>query len=136
MNALSQPVVFALIVALAILLYRFKTNAPAKLSVINHRRLPRHPVVVPIQVARNGRVARGLTHDMSLQGCRINTDLQVRLGQRLALQLYPTGEKPISMEAATVRWATADEFGVQFMSLESTEKARLKVLLGSQAVVM
>lgn len=68
------------------------------------RRMKRHAIFLPVEV--NGKKGvKGLTNDLSLEGCRINGDLAVRHGQHLPLRLHLPGEQtPIVVERAAVRW--------------------------------
>ena len=93
------------------------------------RRTRRQPIVLPAEVSRNKGV-KLLTNDLSLEGCRIHGDLAVRLGQHLPLRLHlPGRESPIVVERAAVRWVGENDFGLQFMALPSSERARLGELL-------
>src|SRR5262249_4854539 len=66
----------------------------------------------------------------SLDGCRISSNLAVRHGQHLPLRLHlPGQESPIVVERATVRWVGEKDFGLQFMSIPSSERERLGELL-------
>jgi PilZ domain len=73
---------------------------------------------------------KGLTNDLSLGGCKINGDLAVRHGQHLPLRLHLPGQgSPIVVERAAVKWVGEKDFGLQFMSIPSSERARLGQLL-------
>jgi hypothetical protein len=73
---------------------------------------------------------RGLTSDLSLGGCKIFSNLALKSGQHLTLRLHlPGQESPIVVEKAAVRWAVGNAFGLQFMSVLSSERERLEGLL-------
>ena len=93
------------------------------------RRLTRHAIFLPVELdGKKG--MKGLTNDLSLEGCRINGNLAVRHGQHLPLRLHlPGQESPIVVERAAVRWVGEKNIGLQFLALPSTERARLGELL-------
>ena len=93
------------------------------------RRMSRHAIFLPVEV--NGKKGvKGLTNDLSLEGCRISGNLAVRHGQHLPLRLHLPGEEPpIVVQRAAVRWVGKKDFGLQFMSIPSSERERLGELL-------
>ena len=93
------------------------------------RQTKRHVIFLPVEV--NGKKdVKGLINDLSLGGCRINGNLAVRPGQHLTLRLHlPGQESPIVVERAAVRWVGEKDFGLQFMSIPSSERERLGELL-------
>ena len=99
------------------------------LNGAQRRRMNRHAIFLPVEV--NGKKGgKGLTNDLSIEGCRINGDLAVRHGQHLPLRLYlPGQESPIVVERAAVRWVGKKDFGLQFMSIPSRERERLGKVL-------
>ena len=93
------------------------------------RQMKRHAIFLPVEVDGKKGV-KGLTNDLSLEGCRINGNLAVRHGQHLPLRLHLPGEEPpIVVQRAAVRWVGKKDFGLQFMSIPSSERARLGELL-------
>ena len=93
------------------------------------RQMRRHAIVLPVEVDGKKGV-KGLTNDLSLGGCRINGNLAVRHGQHLPLRLHlPGQESPIVVHRAAVRWVGKKDFGLQFMSIPSSERERLGQLL-------
>jgi len=96
---------------------------------VQRRRMRRHAVCLPVEVDGKKGV-KGLTNDLSHGGCRIIGNLDVRHGQHLPLRLHlPGQESPIVVERAAVRWVGEKDFGLQFMSIPSSERARLGELL-------
>src|SRR5262249_52940975 len=86
------------------------------------RRMRRHAIFLPVEF--DGK--KGLTNDLSIGGCKINGDLAVRHGQHLPLRLHLPGQgSPIVVERAAVRWVGEKDCGLQFMSIPSSERARL-----------
>ena len=93
------------------------------------RRTRRQAIFLPAEVGGN-KGAKSLTNDLSVEGCRIHGNLTVRRGQHVHLRLHlPGRESPIVVERAAVRWVGEKDFGLQFMAIPSTERARLGELL-------
>lgn len=93
------------------------------------RRMTRHSIFLPVDIDGKKGV-KGLVNDLSLGGCRIGGNLAVRYGQHLPLRLHLPGQgSPIVIERAAVRWVGETDFGLQFMSMSSSERARLGELL-------
>jgi hypothetical protein len=65
--------------------------------------------------------------DLSLRGCRVESETQVRPGTSLELRIHSSeDEPPLKIQEAVVRWSRAQQFGVEFMTLEPEEWARLQ----------
>jgi hypothetical protein len=47
----------------------------------------------------------------------------------------PEQPLPITIRAATVRWTLEPEFGVEFLEMQKTERARLEQFLATQASI-
>ncbi len=122
--ALSGLAIFELLI-----LWFFIKQSIEMAKAAQRRRLKRQPIFLPVEVdGKTG--AKGLTEDLSLGGCRMNGNLAVRRGQHLTLRLHlPGKESPIVIERAAVRWVVEKDFGLQFMSLLSSERERLEGLL-------
>ena len=109
-----------------LILWLFVKQSP---NEAQRRRMRRHAIVLPVEVDGKKGV-KGLTNDLSLGGCRINANLAVRHGQHLPLRLHlPGQESPIVVHRAAVRWVGKKDFGLQFMSIPSSERERLGQLL-------
>ena len=58
----------------------------------------------------------GKVLDLSMDGCRIESDMSVQKDDVLALRIHaPQFDYPIQIEQATVRWTKGKEFGLEFM---------------------
>jgi hypothetical protein len=65
--------------------------------------------------------------DLSLRGCRVESQTEVRAGTSLELRIHPSeDEPPLKIQEAVVRWSRAQQFGVEFVTLEPEEWARLQ----------
>lgn len=72
----------------------------------------------------------GLTHDLSLGGCRIESPVPVVPGFSLELRIHvPDLERPIMIEAASVQWVSGLMFGLAFFRLKEDERQRLDQLI-------
>jgi c-di-GMP-binding flagellar brake protein YcgR len=93
------------------------------------RRTTRHSIFLLVDI-HGKKGVKALINDLSLGGCRISGNLAVRHGEHLPLRLHPPGQaSPILIERAAVRWIGEKDFGLQFMSVPSGERARLGQLL-------
>lgn len=69
----------------------------------------------------------GSVIDLSIRGCRVDSRVTVMTGTILELRLHAAEhEPPIAVDQAIVRWSRNHQFGVEFMSLQPGEWARLQ----------
>ena len=74
----------------------------------------------------------GLTQDLSLGGCRIESPAPVVRGLSLELQIHvPDLESPILIEGASVQWVSGMMFGLAFFRMTDAEKKRLGQVIKS-----
>ena len=126
---LARLTVSGLAIISLLTLWFFVKRSSEATSGIQRRRFRRHSILLPVEVDGKEGV-KGLTDNLSLGGCRMNGNLAVRRGQHLTLRLrLPGQESPIIVERAAVRWVVGNAFGLQFMSLLSSERERLEGLL-------
>jgi hypothetical protein len=131
MNSMPQILARLTVTGMAIieLLMLWLVVRPSAAGTTNggqRRGSTRHPLLLPVEV--DGK--KGVTNNLSLGGCRINGNLAMRPGQHLMLRLRLPGEEyPVVVERAAVRWVTGEDFGLQFVSLHSGERERLRGLL-------
>jgi hypothetical protein len=65
--------------------------------------------------------------DLSIRGCRVDSPVMVMTGTTLELRIHAAEhEPPIAVDQAIVRWSRNHQFGVEFMSLQPDEWARLQ----------
>jgi hypothetical protein len=87
-------------------------------------------VQFPISFEGNQGVAKGKLFNLSLGGCAIESGAHVQVGTTVTLRVYiPTHKDPIQVGRAGVTWSAGDDFGVEFMDMDSAEKERLKKIL-------
>jgi len=65
--------------------------------------------------------------DLSLRGCRVESETEVRPGTSLELRIHTSeDEPPLKIQEGVVRWSRALQFGMEFVTLEPEEWARLQ----------
>ena len=79
----------------------------------------------------------GIVHNLGMGGCRVVSDLAVKSGVLLTVRLrIPEQPLAITVRAATVRWTRELEFGVEFLEMQKTERARLEQILATQVNIV
>jgi PilZ domain len=92
----------------------------------NVRHLPRIPLQGSVTCLTPEILAKGLLVDASREGLRIESNVPVHIGMRLALVLFlPQDQEPLMIEEATVKWVCGKHFGVQFVKWSTSAEARL-----------
>ena len=62
----------------------------------------------------------GVLIDLSIKGCRIESDVLVQTGNQLELRVYlPDHEFSLDVESSAVRWSRGREFGLEFVRMQS-----------------
>lgn len=92
------------------------------------RRFPRFPVQFRSSFSSVHVVGgEGTLLDLSIRGCRVDSETQVQPGTNLELRIHlPDHEPPIQVELASVRWARGREFGLEFTSMDTDQRERLR----------
>jgi PilZ domain len=68
--------------------------------------------------------------NISPAGCRAETDINLAEGLEVqALIQLPNQSRPITIERASVRWVSGNAFGLSFILMLASERARLRELL-------
>ena len=97
--------------------------------MVHRTRAPRHPVVRPAELSWDHDLGKGVTRNLSLQGCRLKCDLVPPVGAYVSVKLSLQGEECIAIELAAVRWVLGEDLGVEFLSVSAMERQRLQHLL-------
>ena len=72
----------------------------------------------------------GVMLDLSMGGCRIESQVTVEPGVSLELRIYaPDIEWPLMIEAASVQWVSGQTFGLAFFQIRDTEHQRLEQVI-------
>jgi len=75
----------------------------------------------------------GIVYNLGIGGCKVVSDLAVKSGALLTVQLQIPGQTlAITIRAATVRWTLELEFGLEFLGMQELERARLEQFLATQ----
>ena len=69
----------------------------------------------------------GVVYDLSVQGARVSTEAEIRLGDEVTLSLrLPKQIKSADIAIATVQWTKDQFFGLAFTELSPAAQNRLK----------
>ena len=94
------------------------------------RRSPRHDMAWLVNFSGEDTRGRGVTRNVSREGCCIKTQKTVNRGDYLSLRLSPTApHHPLTIELGIVRWISGEEFGVEFLSISPHSRDQLGSLL-------
>ena len=90
-------------------------------------RSPRIPFRCPVEFTHEeGVTGSGTLFNLSLGGCAVQSDTPVSDNMLVTLRLAPSEYGiPISIEMGRVRWATTQEFGVEFLIVLEPERVKL-----------
>jgi len=95
------------------------------------RHFPRSWVQIPISLLKDGViVGEGIVYDLSTGGCAVESQVNVLIGDNLALQLYLPDRQapttPLMVEVAAVRWTIQQKFGLEFIRMPVMDQKRLR----------
>ena len=78
------------------------------------------------------REGQGRTLDLSIGGCKIETDFQVVVGAAFECRIHVPGlDWPLRIDEAQVRWVKANTFGIQFIKIKPDDEENLKQVIAS-----
>jgi hypothetical protein len=116
-----------------------------KAGIVTHQRLKaytsldnRHTerVVVTCRVSYCGEISsqphfgEGITKDLSISGCQMASERQVKRGTLLSLKLaLPDGQPPLELSSAHVIWVSGCQFSVRFMLVSPEQRKRLQTFI-------
>jgi len=68
--------------------------------------------------------------DISTNGCRISSIIELPPGMTLKLSLFlPDHRWPLRVDQAVVRWVDGQEVGLEFINIREAQRSRLRALL-------
>ena len=68
--------------------------------------------------------------DISPSGCRVQSELAIKKDDLLALLIEVPGyDKRLYINQAAIRWASDEEFGLEFIQIELNDRQRLNELV-------
>ncbi len=72
----------------------------------------------------------GRTLDLSIGGCKIESDTVVGQGEKFECRLHiPDLDWPVMIDEATIRWIDGKTFGLAFTRIRSEEQAKIADLI-------
>lgn len=75
----------------------------------------------------------GIVYNLGAGGCNVVSDLAVKKGSLLSIQLKVSPQATaIVIQSAVVRWTMEMEIGLEFLEVQQTERARLEQFLATQ----
>jgi hypothetical protein len=78
--------------------------------------------------------AYGIVLDISLTGCRAHSNLAVKKDDFVGVLIdVPRHDHPIYISQATIRWVNDQEFGMEFLQMELTDRQRLQEVVQNHA---
>lgn len=99
------------------------------------RRERRLYVQCPISIQGNQGVSSGVLFNLSPGGGAIESGASVQCGTIVTLRVYiPSLKQPIEVDQAEVTWKAGDDFGVQFLQLNTEERERLNKVIEDMLV--
>ena len=97
----------------------------------DRRFIKRIPVTFHVQFSSTffGK-GEGIISDLTIQGCRIETRVNVPGHSYLELRLHVShADIPIVVDLAAVRWVFRGHVGVDFLSMQPQHQARLQQII-------
>lgn len=100
-------------------------------SSANERRLqPRFSAQFRSTFSKNQEERQGRTFDLSIGGCKIESETSVISGAKFECRLHiPDLDWPLRIDEATVRWVEGKTFGLAFTRMRPEEKMKLKQIV-------
>lgn len=96
------------------------------------RRHRRYAVHFPVSLLTDSNaqcqpLGTGTVFNLSASGCKVQSASHVETGDYVKLALHIPGEKaPVQVNLASVRWAMGQDFGLEFIAIQSEEHERLR----------
>ncbi|MDF0664917.1 MAG: PilZ domain-containing protein [Nitrospira sp.] len=112
----------------------FKSDAPdqtpSKPRPQDRRVQPRFTTQFRSTFSGEKQEGQGRTLDVSVGGCKIESDMMVEQGAKFECRLHVPGlDWPLRIEEATVRWVDGNSFGIAFSRIAPEEFGKLKTVL-------
>lgn len=84
-------------------------------------------IKAPVSFEGKSGTGKGTTFNLSLGGCALEGGADVKMDATIKLNLHiPTDKKPVKVGRAKVIWTAGQDFGVEFLTMDQTGKARLQ----------
>jgi PilZ domain-containing protein len=119
-------------------------SKPVKDNVVDLRRHPRFRMAPPVVLSlarieisfllQGHRRGEGTVADLSAKGCKVMSQTQVRVGDRLSLTIHvPKHDAPFRVGVALVRWITRGSFGLEWTALYPDDEQRLQMWMRTES---
>lgn len=84
-------------------------------------------IKAPVSFEGKAGTGKGTTFNLSLGGCALEGGADVKMDATIKLNLHiPNEKKPVKVGRAKVIWTAGEDFGVEFLNMDQTGKARLQ----------
>lgn len=94
------------------------------------RKQPRFTTHLRSSVSGGQYEGQGKALDLSLGGCRIESDQPAEAGTTVECRLYvPWFDWPLRIDEAIVRWVKEQTFGLEFLRVRPEEQQKLQKLI-------
>ncbi|MBI5775794.1 MAG: PilZ domain-containing protein [Nitrospirae bacterium] len=94
---------------------------------MDHPRERRVVIKAPVSFEGKSGTGKGTTFNLSLGGCALEGGADVKMDATIKMNLHiPNEKKPVRVGRAKVIWTAGDDFGVEFLNMDQTGKARLQ----------
>ena len=98
------------------------------------RRYGRIAVELSASISGGCSRAQGIIIDISLTGCRARSALAVNKDDCVGVLIHVPGhDNPIYITRAAIKWTNAQEFGMQFLEMELSDRQRLQETVQNQS---
>jgi len=105
-------------------------QTPAKTLPEERRIQPRFTAQFRSTFSGQKQEGQGRTLDISVGGCKVESDMKVAQGAKFECRLHVPGlDWPLRIDEVTVRWVDGNSFGVAFSRIGPAEFAKLKKVL-------
>lgn len=105
-------------------------QAPRQTQVQERRVQPRFTTQFRSTFAGQRQEGQGRTLDISVGGCKIESEMKVELGAKFECRLHVPGlDWPLRIDEATVRWVDSNTFGIGFTRISQGEFDKLQTVL-------
>ncbi len=107
-------------------------QAPSKAQEQERRIQPRFTTQFRSTFSGRNEEGQGRTLDISIGGCKIESDMKVAQGNTFECRLHVPGlDWPIRIDEAMVRWVEGNTFGLAFSGVRPEELTKLKTVLAN-----
>ena len=97
---------------------------------MERRKHPRYPVEYVLSLLGERSQGQGVAQDLSVTGCRARSPVGITAGVSVGCLIdVPRYDNPLLVDMAIIRWAKAEEFGMEFISMAPDSQQRLQEVI-------